>query len=387
MIRALGICVLLITQPACVNAEQPPRARDLGIPFDGVPGANNAITDVAGVEVGYTTLFTGSGPLVIGEGPVRTGVTAIHPRGKDNTDGAFAGRFTMNGDAEMTGIHWIDEFGTLFGPVLLTNTYSVADVHIASREWMRARDSEDMFHLPVVAETWDGDLNDMYGRHITQDHVFAALDSATSGKIAEGNVGGGTGMISFGFKAGTGTSSRKVGPYTIGVLVQANFGLPWRLTVAGVPVGEILNPDEYEHSFDRLQNGNSIMGIIATNAPLLPMQLERLAKRSALGVARVGGVAERGSGEIFLAFSTANPLGHPETDIVTYQAITDDARYTLDYLYEGVVQATEEAIINALIAAETMVGADDLTVERLDHEALRKILREHNRLIEPEHSE
>ncbi|MEL7042214.1 MAG: P1 family peptidase [Pseudomonadota bacterium] len=384
MFRAICFAAVILGQPACVSAEQTARARDLGIPFDGVPGPNNAITDVAGVEVGYTTLIEGSGPLIVGEGPIRTGVTAIHPRGKNNTDGAFAGRFTMNGDGEMTGIHWIDEFGTLFGPILLTNTYSVADVHVASREWMRERDPDDMFHLPVVAETWDGDLNDMYGRHVTQEHVFAALNSAQTGKIAEGNVGGGTGMISFGFKAGTGTSSRKVGPYTIGVLVQANFGLPWRLTVAGVPVGEILNPDEYTHSFDRLQNGNSIMGIIATDAPLLPMQLERFAKRSAMGVARVGGVAERGSGEIFLAFSTANPLGYPETDIVTYQAITDDARYTLDYLYEGVVQATEEAIVNALIAADTMVGADDLTVKRLDHEELRQILQAHNRLIEEE---
>ncbi|MEM7640154.1 MAG: P1 family peptidase [Pseudomonadota bacterium] len=382
MIRTICLCTLLIAQANCVVAEQAPRARDLGIPFDGVPGPNNAITDVEGVEVGYTTLINGTGPLIIGKGPVRTGVTAIHPRGKDNTEGAFAARFTMNGDGEMTGIHWVDEFGTLFGPILLTNTYSVADVHVASREWMRDRDPDDMFHLPVVAETWDGTLNDMYGRHITQDHVFQALNSATSGKIAEGNVGGGTGMISFGFKAGTGTSSRKVGPYTIGVLVQANFGLPWRLTVAGVPVGETLNPDEYTHSFDRLQNGNSIMGIIATDAPLLPMQLERLAKRSVMGVARVGGVAERGSGEIFLAFSTANPLGYSETDIVTYEAITDDARFTLDYLYEGVVQATEEAIVNALVAADTMVGADDVTVARLDHETLRQILRDHNRLEE-----
>lgn len=384
MLRAITICSVLLLQSLCVRAEDAPRARDIGIPFDGVPGPNNAITDVEGVEVGYTTLIEGRGPLVVGEGPVRTGVTAIHPRGKTNTDGAFAGRFTMNGDGEMTGIHWIDEFGALFGPILLTNTYSVADVHVASREWMRERNPDDMFHLPVVAETWDGDLNDMYGRHVTQEHVFDALNSATSGEIAEGNVGGGTGMISFGFKAGTGTSSRKVGPYTIGVLVQANFGLPWRLTVSGVPVGNILKPDDYEHSFAKLQNGNSIMGIIATDAPLLPMQLERIAKRSAMGVARVGGVAERGSGEIFLAFSTANPLGRTENDVVTYQAITDDARYTLDYLYEGVVQATEEAIINALIAAETIVGANDLEVERLDHETLRQILKDHNRLNEDE---
>lgn len=384
MIRTVGLCAFLTIFPLASSAETAPRARDLGIPFDGISGPNNAITDVAGVEVGYATLIEGSGPLVIGKGPVRTGVTAIHPLGKDNTDGVFAARFSMNGDGEMTGAHWIDEFGTLFGPVLLTNTYSISDVHAATLEWMRARDPDNMTHLPVVAETWDANLNDMYGRHIKQEHVFEALNSATTGKISEGNVGGGTGMITHGFKAGTGTSSRRVGPYTVGVLVQANFGLPWRLTIAGAPVGEILNPDVTNHSFDRLQTGNSIVVIVATDAPLLPMQLERFAKRPAMGIARIGGVAERGSGEIFLAFSTANRHGRPSNEVVTYKALTDDAEYTLDYLYESVIQATEEAIVNALIAAETMVGANDLKVERLDHETLRQILRDYNRLIEDE---
>lgn len=380
MLRFLGLIALLLVQPACATADQAPRARDLGIPFDGTPGPNNAITDVAGVEVGYTTLIEVDGPLEIGKGPIRTGVTAIHPLGKETTDGVFAARFTMNGDGEMTGTHWIDEFGTLFGPVLLTNTYSVSDVHAASLEWMRRRDPDNMTHLPVVAETWDADLNDMYGRHIKEHHVFAALDSASSGPIAEGNVGGGTGMISHGFKAGTGTSSRRVGPYTVGVLVQANYGLPWRLTIAGVPVGEILNPDETDHPFGQTPSGNSIIVIVATDAPLLPMQLERLAKRPAMGIARIGGIAERGSGEIFLAFSTANTHGRPETEIVTFDALTDDAVYTLDYLYEAVIQATEEAIVNALIAADTMVGVDGYTVESIDHEVLRDILRAHNRL-------
>lgn len=387
MIRTLWICMILIAQSACASAEQPPRARDLGVPFDGVPGPNNAITDVQGVEVGYATLIEGSGELVIGEGPVRTGVTAIHPLGKDVTDGVFAARFSMNGDGEMTGSHWIDEFGTLFGPILISNTYSVPDVHAASLEWMRARDPNNMTHLPVVAETWDADLNDMYGRHIKQEHVFEALNSASSGAIAEGNVGGGTGMFSFGFKAGTGTSSRKVGPYTVGVLVQSNFGLPWRFTVAGVPVGQILNPDATNHDFGQTPSGNSIIVIVATDAPLLPMQLERLAKRPAMGIARVGGVAERASGELFLAFSTANTHGRADDEVVTYDVLTDDAVYTLDYLYEAVIQATEEAIINATVGAETMIGVDDYTVERLDHQTLRQILSAHNRLIEPEQSE
>ncbi|MEL6365692.1 MAG: P1 family peptidase [Pseudomonadota bacterium] len=366
------------------GAQDRPRARDLGIPFDGEPGANNAITDVTGVEVGYATLIEGDGALKIGEGPVRTGVTAIHPLGRSSTAGVFAARFTMNGDGEMTGSHWIDEFGTLFGPILLTNTVSVSDVHAAAVDWMRARDPDDMFHLPVVAETWDGDINDHYGRHIKKKHVYAALDSARSGKLQEGNVGGGTGMAAFGFKAGTGTASRIVGPYTVGVLVQANHGIPWGLTVAGVPVGRILNPDESNHFSEPVRklapSRNSITVIVATDAPLLPMQLERFAKRPAMGVARTGGVAERGSGEIFLAFSTSNELTYTDSEIVQYTALTDDARYTLDYLYEGVIQATEEAIINAMIAAETMVGVNGVRIESIDHETLQEIMQRYNRL-------
>ena len=363
-------------------ASAEPRSRDLGILFDGTPGPLNAITDVAGVEVGYSTILRGEGELVIGEGPVRTGVTAIHPRGKSNTNGVFAARFTMNGDGEMTGTHWIDEFGTLYGPILLTNTVSVGDVHAASLEWMRRRNPKAMTHLPVVAETWDGDLNDMYGRHITQEHVFAALDSATGGPIAEGNVGGGTGMICHGFKGGTGTSSRRVGPYTVGVLVQANHGLPWRLTISGVPVGQVLSPDPGTHFSPQSPTGSSIIVLVATDAPLLPMQLKRLAKRPAMGIARVGGIAERTSGEIFLAFSTANESPKRDGEVETLQALTDDAVYTLDYLYEGVIQATEEAILNAMIAAETMVGANGYRVERLDHQRVQDLLRAHGRLAE-----
>ncbi|HKJ17035.1 MAG TPA: P1 family peptidase [Xanthomonadales bacterium] len=356
------------------------RARDLGIPFDGTPGPHNAITDVAGVEVGYATLISGEGELVIGKGPIRTGVTAIHPLGKHTTNRVFAARFTMNGDGEMTGTHWIDEFGTFGGPVLLTNTVSVGDVHAAAIDWMRERNPDAMTHLPVVAETWDGDLNDHYGRHIKREHVYEALNSATSGPVAEGNVGGGTGMITHGFKAGTGTSSRKVGPYTVGVLVQANHGNPWRLTIAGVPVGKILNPDETNHFSTTQTSGSSIIVVVATDAPLLPMQLQRLAKRPAMGVALVGGIAERTSGEIFLAFSTANGAPDIDGEIVTLKALSDNAVYTLDYLYEAVINATEEAIINALIAAETMEGANGYRVEAIDHQQVINLLQQYGRL-------
>ncbi len=365
-------------------ADESPRARDLGIPFHGEPGPNNAITDVAGVTVGYTTLIRGDGQLVIGEGPVRTGVTAIHPRGRDSTAGVYAARFSLNGDGEVTGAHWLDEFGTLYGPILITNTVSVSDVHAAAVDWMRQRNPHDMSHLPVVAETWDGMLNDHYGRHITREHVYAALDNATSGPIAEGNVGGGTGMRSFGVKAGTGTASRQVGPYTIGVLVQANHGLPWRLTIAGVPIGQILFPDTTNHFAAQRSDGSSIFVVVATDAPLLPMQLERLAKRPAMGIGRVGGVAERGSGEIFVAFSTANTIEPSGGETITIEVLSDDAEYTLDYIYEAVIDATEEAIINAIIAAETMVGVNGVRVERLDHSTVRDILRRHNRLQSPE---
>ena len=380
--RIYALILLLCLAASEAFGDDTIRARDLGIPFDGTPGPLNAITDVAGVEVGYTTLIEGEGELVIGEGPIRTGVTAVLPRGRANPVPVFAARFTMNGAGEMTGSHMIDEFGGFFGPVLLTNTVSVGDVHTATLEWMLKRRPEFMTHLPIVAETWDGGVNDMYGRHVKSEHVFAALDGARGGPIAEGNVGGGTGMIAHGFKGGTGTSSRRVGPYTVGVLVQANHGLPWRLTIAGVPVGQTLNPDETNHFESTSPKDSSIIVIVATDAPLLPVQLKRLAKRPAMGVARIGGVAERGSGEIFLAFSTANGNPGMNGEVLTIEAISDAAGFTLDYLYEGVIQATEEAIVNAMIAAETIVGADGHTVERIDHTRLQKLLRESGRLEE-----
>lgn len=379
---ALPAFVLSLALAAAAHAEGP-RARDLGIPFDGTPGPLNAITDVAGVEVGFATIIEGEGSLVVGEGPVRTGVTAILPRGREAKRGVFAAHFNMNGNGEMTGTQWIDHSGMLWGPVLITNTVSVGDVHAAAIEWMRVRGFEAHTVLPVVAETWDLGLNDMFGRHVKQKHVFAALDGARSGRLDEGNVGGGTAMRSHGFKAGTGTSSRRVGPYTVGVLVQANHGLPWRLTIAGVPVGQILNPDTTDHFGEDSRGGSSIIVVVATDAPLLPKQLERIAMRPALGIARIGGVAEAGSGEIFLAFSTANEAPERDGEIETLEVLSGDAQYTLDYLYEGVVQATEEAIVNALIAAETMVGADGTTVEAIDHERLGEILQEHGRLEDP----
>ena len=380
--RIYALILLLCLATSEAFGDDTIRARDLGIPFDGTPGPLNAITDVAGVEVGYTTLIEGEGELIIGEGPIRTGVTAVLPRGRANPVPVFAARFTMNGAGEMTGSHLIDEFGGFFGPVLLTNTVSVGDVHTAALEWMLKRRPKFMTHLPIVAETWDGGVNDMYGRHVKPEHVFAALDGARGGPIAEGNVGGGTGMIAHGFKGGTGTSSRRVGPYTVGVLVQANHGLPWRLTIAGVPVGQTLNPDETNHFESTSAKDSSIIVIVATDAPLLPVQLKRLAKRPAMGVARIGGVAERGSGEIFLAFSTANGNPGMNGEVLTIEAISDAAGYTLDYLYEGVIQATEEAIVNAMIAAETIVGADGRTVQRIDHQRLQKLLRESGRLQE-----
>ncbi len=379
MLRAVATVVLCMAGHGAMAGDAP-RARDLGIPFDGHPGPLNAITDVAGVEVGYATLIRGDGPLEIGKGPVRTGVTAVHPRGRHNAAPVFAARFTMNGDGEMTGTHWLDEFGTLQGPVLLTNTVSVGDVHAAAIDWMRERNPKAMTHLPVVAETWDGDLNDHYGRHIKREHVYAALNSASGGRIAEGNVGGGTGMFAHGYKAGTGTSSRRVGAYTVGVLVQANHGLPWRLTIAGVPVGQSLHPRPERSQASERTDGSSIIVVVATDAPLLPIQLVRLAKRPAMGVARIGGIGERTSGEIFLAFSTANAKPSLHDEVATLTALSDDAVYTLDYLYEAVIQATEEAIVNALIAAETMTGADGFRVERIDHQVLQKLLRRHDRL-------
>jgi D-aminopeptidase len=362
------------------QARLKPRARDLGVPFDGAPGAFNAITDVKGVEVGHTTLISGEGKLEVGKGPVRTGVTAIHPRGKASNDPVFAGWFSLNGNGEMTGTTWVEESGFLEGPVMITNTSSVGVVRDAVIAWQSRQFNKTIqpWGLPVVAETWDGWLNDIGGFHVKPQHAFDALDNARSGPVAEGNVGGGTGMVCFEFKGGVGTASRKLGErqggYAVGALVQSNFGLRHQLTVSGVPVGRELS----EGAFRQRENG-SIIIVVATDAPLIAHQLKRLARRAAMGLARVGSVAGNSSGDIFIAFSTANPNAAQSSGLAQLAMLPNDR---MNPLFEATVQAVEEAIINALVAAETMVGRDDHNVVALPHDGLREVLRKYNRLIE-----
>jgi L-aminopeptidase/D-esterase-like protein len=357
------------------------RAREIGVPFAGTTGLNNAITDVADVMVGHTTLISGEGPLRVGAGPVRTGVTAILPRGPDSASPLFAGWFSLNGNGEMTGTAWIDEAGLLTTPVLLTNTHSVGTVRDTVIAWMHERwRIKDAWSLPVVAETWDGRLNDINGFHVRPEHVKAALDGAACGPVAEGSVGGGTGMICYEFKGGIGTSSRvlTVGARqgVVGALVQANHGIKRQLIVAGVPVGlELSDP-----SVPAYREGGSILVVLATDLPLLPNQCRALAKRASLGLARTGGIAAISSGDLFLAFSTANLAGADvERDVV----VTMLGLGEISTLYEAAVDATEEAIVNALIAAETMSGIDGYTVEALAHDRLRAVLARYRRLNGP----
>ena len=361
---------------------QKPRARDLGVPFDGKSGPNNAITDVAGVEVGHTTLISGSGKLVVGKGPVRTGVTAIHPRGKNSNDAVFAAWFTLNGNGEMTGTTWVDDSGFLNGPVMITNTHSVGVVRDAVIAWKVKRGEPDMegywWSLPVVAETWDGWLNDINGFHVHAEDAFHALDVAHSGPVEEGNVGGGTGMVCNEFKGGIGTSSRvldaKAGAYTVGVLVQCNYGRRDQLRIAGVPVGkEIPDHPAYAKSDDT----GSIIVIVATDAPLIPTQLKRIARKVSLGLGRDGSYSGDGSGDIFLAFSTANPGAVGTKGLHQLSMLPNDS---LDPMFLATVQATEEAVVNAMVAAETMTGVDNHEVIALPHDRLREILRKYNRL-------
>jgi L-aminopeptidase/D-esterase-like protein len=365
-------------------AQNKPRARDLGIPFDGTPGPNNAITDVAGVEVGFTTLISGEGKLIPGKGPVRTGVTAILPRGKNSDDQCFAAWFTLNGNGEMTGTTWIQESGFLEGPVMITNTTSVGTVRDAVLAWEMKRhgSSYQPWLLPVVAETWDGGLSDIRGFHVKPEHVFQALDGARSGAVAEGNVGGGTGMVTHSFKAGTGTASRTLdarsGGYTVGVLVQANYGSRRSLRIAGVPVGQEITDLMPERGKPDDGSG-SIIVVAATDAPLLPHQLKRMATRIALGIGAVGGRGENSSGDIFIAFSTANAGAARDSGIVTVQMVPNDR---INPLFHATAQATEEAIVNALVAAETMVGANGTTIHAIPHERLKEVLKKYNRLNE-----
>ncbi|MEZ5418827.1 MAG: P1 family peptidase [Vicinamibacterales bacterium] len=375
---------------ATAGAQRPPRARDLGVPFEGTPGPGNAITDVAGVTVGHATIIQGDGPLKVGQGPVRTGVTAVLPRGRETmARPSFAGWFSQNGNGEMTGTTWIEESGFLEGPVMITNTHSVGVVRDAVIQWRIRSGPPDAsgywWSLPVVAETYDGVLNDINGFHVKERHAFEALDAARGGAVAEGNVGGGTGMVAYGFKGGIGTSSRAVTvdgrPYTVGVLVQANFGRRPQLTIAGVPVGKELPlaPPQAAMLGDDAARGDlgSIIIVVATDAPLLPHQLKRLARRATLGMARTGGLSGNGSGDIFLAFSTANPDAFKAEGLAAVQMVSNEQ---ISALFDGTAWATEEAIVNAMVAAETMTGADGRRVERLPHDRLRDILRTYNRL-------
>jgi L-aminopeptidase/D-esterase-like protein len=365
------------------------RARDLGVPFDGVPGKLNAITDVEGVLVGQTTLISGNGKLEVGKGPVRTGVTAILPRGPASIQRfSFAGWFAENGNGEMTGTTWVEESGFLEGPVMITNTHSVGVVRDAVIAWRVAHGPADAtgawWSLPVVAETWDGWLNDINGFHVKPEHVFQALDSARGGPVQEGNVGGGTGMICNGYKGGIGTASRKLaakdGAYTVGVLVQCNYGTRQNLRVAGVPVGaEIFGEDPYAFVPSDIAERGSFIVVVATDAPLLPHQLKRVARRVTLGLGRNGSTAGNGSGDIFIAFSTANPDASGGTQVANLKMVPNDS---LDPVFAATVQATEEAVINALVAAEDMTGIDDHHVTALSHEKLREVLASHRRLVQ-----
>jgi L-aminopeptidase/D-esterase-like protein len=361
-------------------AQTKPRARDLGVPFDGSPGPLNAITDVKGLEVGETTLISGSGPLKVGVGPIRTGVTAVLPRGKDSKDSVFAGWFTLNGNGEMTGTTWVEDSGFLEGPVMITNTHSVGVVRDAVIAWKVKHGAADQegywWSLPVVAETWDGYLNDINGFHVKPEDAWHAIDTAKSGPVPEGNVGGGTGMICNEFKGGTGTASRvldaKYGGFTVGVLVQCNYGSRSQLRIAGVPVGKEI-PDHTVWNDDV----GSIIVVVATDAPLIPTQLKRVARKVSLGLGRDGSYSGDGSGDIFIAFSTANPGAGAEKGL---RQLTMMPNGDLDPIFLATVQATEEAVINAMIAAETMTGIDNHTVIALPHDRLREVLKKYNRL-------
>jgi L-aminopeptidase/D-esterase-like protein len=377
--RRLLLTLVLLMAPSVATRSAEPRARDLGIPLDGTPGPLNAITDVAGIEVGHATIVAGKGKLQVGVGPVRTGVTALLPRGRDSADPVFAGYFSLNGNGEMTGMAWVDESGFLEGPVVLTNTASVGTARDAVSKWWTARQRQQQpWVLPVVAETYDGYLNDTHGFHVKEKHVHDALESARPGPVPEGNVGGGTGMTAFEFMGGIGTASRaltkKQGGYTLGVLVQANFGRRHQLLVAGVPVGR-----EIPEGTIRPREAGSIIILVATDAPLLPHQLKRLARRAALGLARTGSVSGNGSGDLFLAFSTAN-AGAAQSSGTARLSMLPNER--MDPLFEATVQATEEAILNALVAARTTIGRDDHKVLSLPHDRLREVLKKYNRLAE-----
>ena len=362
-----------------------PRARALGIPLPGVPGRHNAITDIAGVEVGYTTLIAGNGPRRVGHGPVRTGVTAILPRGRARAaTGVWAGYFSLNGNGELTGCHWVEESGRCDGPICITNTHACGTVRDATIKWLVAHTGTvGQWALPVAGETYDGYLNDINGFHVRDEHVFAALDGARGGALEEGSVGGGTGMICYGFKGGSGSASRCVDfagkSYHVGAFVQANFGRREQLTIAGVPVGTALVDWQPEQRTSG--ESGSVIAIVATDAPLLPHQLKRLARRIALGIGRGGAIAGHGSGDIFLAFSTANADAIPsEEQLGSFVFIADTQ---LDAFFAATIEAVDEAVLNSLVANETMVGCDDHVVPALPHERVRELLAAAGRLEKP----
>jgi L-aminopeptidase/D-esterase-like protein len=409
MIRTVVIVSLFCTTQLFAQTK---RARDYGVPFDGSPGVINAITDVPGVTVGQTTIIKGDGPLVKGEGPVRTGVTAILPRGQE-FDPVYASWYTLNGNGDMTGTHWITESGFLETPILITNTGSVGTVRDAAWQWMDRHHYYTPFYkdywyaYPVVAETYDGIFNDINGQHVSKEDVFNALDSARTGKVQEGGVGGGTGMMCYNFKGGIGTASRVLdkdhGGYTVGVLVQANHGVRSQLTIAGVPVGkELLDTLPYtmegqpmrlaatspptgetaselhpETAFHPLEETGSIIVVLATDAPLLPGQLRRLAQRIPLGMTRTGGIGGNGSGDIFITFSTANKKAFSNTQNTEVTTLSNDQ---INSLFAATIQATEEAIINALFAGRTMTGINGNTVHGLPQDAVVRILKKYHRI-------
>lgn len=376
----------------CLQAYgQKPRARDLGIPFFGEVGELNSITDVKGVEVGYATIISGEGENTIGVGPVRTGVTAIFPRGKEKKfSPVFANWYSLNGNGEMTGTTWVTESGFLETPIMITNTNSVGVVRDAVLKWYVDSDwykGEDWWYTyPVVAETYDGFLNDIYGFHVKEKHVLEAIANSSTGKIAEGNVGGGTGMMCLGFKGGTGTASRKFkiadSTYTLGVLVQANFGAKFNLTIAGVPVGrELRDTLNYEMikppKSNRKEGDGSIIVVVATDAPLLPHQLKRIAQRVPLGIGNVGGRGSNGSGDIFIAFSTANENAFNRKETVQIESLPNDQ---MNWFFQSTVEAVEEAIINAMIAAEDMEGINGNKAYAIPHDLLVETLKKYNRI-------
>lgn len=403
ILNLIVITILTLTTPLLTDAaDKSPRARDLGIPFGGLPGPLNAITDVAGVEVGQTTLFSGNGALRVGKGPVRTGVTIIHPRGRNSTEGVFGGWFTLNASGEMTGTTWLQERGLIEGPIGITNTHSVGVVRDAAVSWMVQNRWAADWHAPVVAETYDGALNDINGFHVTRDHAIEAMRNATTGAVEEGAVGGGTGMVCNGFKGGIGTSSREINvgdeSYSVGVLVQCNYN--WSgtdLRIGGKAVSHLLpvgqhcfadsaierHVDWYPYcdesissTISRRTRDGSIIVVIATDAPLLPHQLARVAKRPSLALGRLGAISSDGSGDIFVAFSTANSGRIDESNL---SDVTIFPNYELTTVFTATVQATEEAIVNAMVGADTVVGASGFRVKELPEDQIRTLFDSEHR--------